>query len=492
MSSEQKSAGFLSYSREDRFIAQRIFEGLKGQGLPIFQDVAGLDPGEEWEPALLTAIDNANCLIVLLSPDSAQSDAVLKEVDHALRSRKPIIPAVIRGQTDQLEGPVIDRLRALHWLNLTDGKGQISTVRPLLRNVNRRWGKTCPVIAFSNLKGGVGKTTLAAQLSSALAGKDRYSILMIDLDPQANLTQFVLNATQHSELVNDDQSVLSLFEKSLVYGGPSPRQSLNHYSSARIEHPQINLIAHEIGNSALGRMTEASTERGSVFIIPGQFELVKYTLPAASEFMFGFKHNFSEAIHEARKEYDAIIIDLSPSSSFMINCALTHATHIICPVRPDIYSLQGLSGLQSLISSAFALSSPPEIIAILNGIPSWDDDYVAKVRKSLTSENVWKKLQGDKKTAAANLIVRELLAEEGRFGTVIDTHVPNTPMLQAYSENGDSAGFFALARHLFSGSYGARLANRLANIADEIVKITKLDNLNDQNSSRASEKTKAN
>ncbi len=478
---------FISYSRQDEIVAKRVFNELNSNGVPAYRDLDRLQPGSSWAPALIEAIDGSEAVAILLSEASVTSPAVLKEVQYAIEKNKALIPVLIRGKTGDLEGPVVDLIQDRHWMSVTNKRGAVSSLNPLIRAAKRHWGRIAPVIAFSNLKGGVGKTTLAAQISSALAGKGRYSILMIDLDPQANLTQFVLTHEQQAELVGEDQSVLSLFEKSLVYGAPSPRTTLTAFNGGAIEHPEIERIAYRIGNSVLGEYAEVAEESGSVFIVPGQFELVKYTLPQAAAYLPQLEANFAKSLHEARKVFDAVIIDLNPSSSFMIKCALSHATHVICPIRPDMYSVQGLTGLRRLIDSAFGLSSPPKILTLLNAVPSWDDEFVSKIKAALNDVPLARQLVADKKNGQAAKVIGTFLRDPG------DTHVmknwiPDTTMLKTYFAKPKTAGFFSIARHSSSGTYGQRLALRLSEIASEVVELTKLDPLDGQDSGRNSKK----
>lgn len=477
---------FISYSRKDELVAKRIFDALNANGVPAYRDLDRLETGSAWAPALIEAIDGSEAVAVLLSEASVTSPAVLKEVEYALDKNKAIIPFIIRGKAGDLEGPVVELIHDRHWTSLVNSRGAIASLDPIIRAAKRHWGRIAPVIAFSNLKGGVGKTTLAAQISSALAAKGRYSILMIDLDPQANLTQFVLTHERHAELVGEDQSVLSLFEKSLVYGAPSPRTILTSFNGGAIEYPEISRIACEVGNSALGELAQVTDDRGSVFIVPGQFELVKYTLPQAATYLPQLEANFARSLHEARKVFDAVIIDLNPSSSFMIKCALSHATHIVCPIRPDMYSVQGLTGLKKLIDSAFALSSPPKIITLLNAVPSWDDDFISRIRVALSNPALAKQIVADKKTGQAATVIGRFLRNPSDTH-VLENWVPETTMLKAYFAEPKSGGFFTISRHSSSGSYGQRLASRLSAVATEISNFIKLDPLDGQDSGRHSQ-----
>jgi chromosome partitioning protein len=73
-----------------------------------------------------------------------------------------------------------------------------------------------PVIAVLNLKGGVGKTTLAAHVFRELFVAERLSILLVDLDPQYNLSQQLLAPPAYDMLVSQEKTALRLFEPAPV------------------------------------------------------------------------------------------------------------------------------------------------------------------------------------------------------------------------------------------------------------------------------------
>jgi chromosome partitioning protein len=342
-----------------------------------------------------------------------------------------------------------------------------------VRAVRRKWHPTAPVIAVSNLKGGVGKTTLAAHVFSALSNQTNLSILMIDLDPQANLSQFVLPQKRLHALIEDDKSVLSLFENSLVYGSPSPRATLFSTNDTPIDRVAINDIAEEVGSSELAVL--AGVDSKPVFLIAGQFELVKYTLPMNAGGLQSAKRNFLKSINAAQKEFDVIVIDLNPSSSFMIECALTAATHVLCPMRPDKYSIQGLEGMKRLIEEAYGLHHKPQIIGVFNGVPVWNS-LVRLVSRSADDAVALGELRADAKISDCLDAILEVVNNAGLLSSLILTDVPETPMLRAYFED-SSAGFFSLANFGKKGRYGADLRNRLRDIAKEVATFTRAEAL---------------
>jgi len=88
---------FLSYSRADDDLMGRVRDDLAGEGFKIWTD-ANLTPGTpSWKDGIEQAIEGASCLVVILSPDSKQSEWVKRELDYALAYGLPIFPLLARG-----------------------------------------------------------------------------------------------------------------------------------------------------------------------------------------------------------------------------------------------------------------------------------------------------------------------------------------------------------------------------------------------------------
>jgi hypothetical protein len=96
----QTSAGhvFISYSRQDKAVMDRIAELLQERGINVWVDNEDLFPGApSWEEEIEKAIGGASAVIVLLSPDSKKSKWVRREVAFAEQSSKRIFPVLVRG-----------------------------------------------------------------------------------------------------------------------------------------------------------------------------------------------------------------------------------------------------------------------------------------------------------------------------------------------------------------------------------------------------------
>lgn len=93
---EKKQQVFISYSRKDIKFARRLAADLEEAGFDIWWDISDLKGGDDWVRFIPAAIQASQFLVVLLSPDSIQSEWVAKEYSYALRLRKKIVPAMIR------------------------------------------------------------------------------------------------------------------------------------------------------------------------------------------------------------------------------------------------------------------------------------------------------------------------------------------------------------------------------------------------------------
>ncbi|MBU9155200.1 ParA family protein [Burkholderia gladioli] len=230
--------------------------------------------------------------------------------------------------------------------------------------------KKAAVVAVLNMKGGVGKTTISAHVFRHLYLHLARSTVLVDFDPQFNLTQTIISQSYYERLkaakktilsVMEDHSAPSIFKISDKLGPPPDLDSVSIPVKKLMERPEVNLR-----------------------IIPGDFDLVKYSLINDANVLDPVRQRFSSFIENARDQKDVICIDCNPSSSFMTLCALQVATHVIVPVRPDRYSLLGLKLLDQFISEIPTIVKKPKLIVMLNGIKA--KGYDPAVENSLRSD----------------------------------------------------------------------------------------------------------
>lgn len=94
---EIKQQVFISYSRKDINFARRLATDLEQAGFDVWWDLSDLKGGDDWVRFIPSAIQASQFFVVLLSPDSIQSEWVTKEYSYALRLRKKVVPAMIKA-----------------------------------------------------------------------------------------------------------------------------------------------------------------------------------------------------------------------------------------------------------------------------------------------------------------------------------------------------------------------------------------------------------
>jgi hypothetical protein len=90
------SKAFFSYSRQDSEFALQLAKDLRAGGAAVWIDQLEIPPGRPWDTAIEEAVDNSSILLVVLSPESIQSENVMNEVAYAIEEKKLVIPVMYR------------------------------------------------------------------------------------------------------------------------------------------------------------------------------------------------------------------------------------------------------------------------------------------------------------------------------------------------------------------------------------------------------------
>ena len=176
------------------------------------------------------------------------------------------------------------------------------------------------VASLINMKGGVGKSTLTFNLAWSLAWRHNLRVLAVDLDPQANLSQYFLGARRYLNLVATpgQKTVVDVFEQ---FSAPSATVG----SPCRLTPSEA---IHQLYN----------WEDGSkLHFVPSRLELA-WTLKnptEKSELLPGFIANVTS-------EYDIVLIDCAPTESILTTAAYRSSRFVFVPIRPEFLATIGL------------------------------------------------------------------------------------------------------------------------------------------------------
>lgn len=163
------------------------------------------------------------------------------------------------------------------------------------------------VIAITNQKGGVGKTTTSVNLSAALA-KTKHKVLLIDMDPQANATQGI--GVDRVQLKASTYDVI-------------------------VDQVEIENIIIKTNNELLD-------------IAPASIDLAGADLEL-SQVKKGREQRLKIAVEKVRNKYDYIIIDCPPALGVLNTNALTACNSVLIPVQCEYYALEGLTQLLNTV-----------------------------------------------------------------------------------------------------------------------------------------------
>ena len=104
---------FISYSRKDIAFARKLNEAIAENGFETWIDWKDIPPSTEWLEEVYAAIEEADTFVFILSADSAVSEICRKEIEHAAKNNKRIVPVVIN---DIEPSDVHPALAAINWI----------------------------------------------------------------------------------------------------------------------------------------------------------------------------------------------------------------------------------------------------------------------------------------------------------------------------------------------------------------------------------------
>ena len=104
---------FISYSRKDKAVAQRVADALKDEGYDAFWD-ADIPPGQRFDAYILAQLEQSDAVVVLWSTHSVNSDYVKEEAEHA-KNRSQLVPVRIDDTGLPFGFARIHTTDLLHW-----------------------------------------------------------------------------------------------------------------------------------------------------------------------------------------------------------------------------------------------------------------------------------------------------------------------------------------------------------------------------------------
>jgi chromosome partitioning protein len=250
---------------------------------------------------------------------------------------------------------------------------------------------TTQVIAFANQKGGVAKTTTTLNLGVAFA-EQGLRVLLVDLDPQGNLTM--------SQGLNPDA----------------------------IEQSMFDVLVHRLP-------IEQVIERREVDIAVASIDLAGAELALSSQ--IGRERALEKALAPVKDRYDYILIDTPPSLGLLTINAFVASGGVIVPVQTEYLSLRGLVQLENTLQMVRENLNPN--VEVMGILPTM---YDKRLTHSREADEILRENFGD-------LVYNTRIRKTIRFA---EAPVKGTSVL-AYEPDGDAAGLYRdLAKEVLFGA----------------------------------------
>jgi chromosome partitioning protein len=174
-------------------------------------------------------------------------------------------------------------------------------------------------VSLINMKGGVGKTTLAFNLSWYCAWRANMRVLAVDLDPQSNLSQYFMGAKKYVDYLSTEKpTIVEVFEQ---FSAPRTRKG----SPSLISPSEVIYVLEEWDDGSL------------IHLIPSSLELA-WTLKNPTD----KSQLLPQFLAQVEENYDLIVIDCAPTESVLTAAAYRSSRYVVVPVKPEFLATIGL------------------------------------------------------------------------------------------------------------------------------------------------------
>lgn len=179
-----------------------------------------------------------------------------------------------------------------------------------------------PSISIVNLKGGVGKTALSVNLAFALAEWHAKRVLLVDIDPQFNATQHLLQ----EQVIVDNLSGRTVKD---ILDPPNP--SVHTGRTPKRKRPAADEYIQNV--PVIGN--------GSIDLLPSLLDLSFVNRNPS-----GKEGRLEQFLHKIESKYDVILIDCPPTISVLSMAAFNSSKYYVVPVTPDYFAPIGIPLLE--------------------------------------------------------------------------------------------------------------------------------------------------
>lgn len=212
-------------------------------------------------------------------------------------------------------------------------------------------------VAIFNNKGGVGKTTLTYHAANALAELG-HRTLLVDLDPQSNLTLFGVDVDALYATWRDEDPFVEDFDRARKNVSPEKLEEL--LDQSRSVH--FLLKPTEDGTAELAQLARPVEIGPNLDLIPGRLTVHMFENKVASRWSEAYQgdplaiRTITQIRHLClqyadKRGYEFVLFDTSPSLGVLNKVIISTADAFLVPCMPDMFSLYGIRNIGSALTS---------------------------------------------------------------------------------------------------------------------------------------------
>jgi chromosome partitioning protein len=242
------------------------------------------------------------------------------------------------------------------------------------------------IVTIINFKGGVGKTTCSVEIACSLAKHYGRRTLLVDLDPQASATFYVMEQEQWRKWRDQRGTAFNLFEQD-THTFPIRNAIVRDVISGKVLVPGFDLL-------------------------PSTPELIDVDLRLADFVGYNILQRHFDEIHS---EYDYILCDCPPNFNPVTKNSLWTSDAYIVPTIPDSLSTYGIGLLQRSVNKFFSLTSLPQVpVPALGGI------ILTRVRRTILHEFYCERVRTD----YPNKVFKHMIGDSIKVAEAADNRLP--------------------------------------------------------------------